>query len=181
MKPEVRKMEIIVNNTRIELLQGDITELEVDAIVNAANNRLWMGGGVAGAIKKKGGRIIEEEAVKQGPIPIGEAVATSAGKLKAKYVIHAAGMGTDLRTDEEKIKNSTLNSLKRAEELKIESIAFPSIGTGVGGFPMNKAAHIMLDTTIDYVKSTTSVKRVIFVLYGHKAYTAFEKVLSTKI
>ncbi|UCE39501.1 MAG: macro domain-containing protein [Thermoplasmata archaeon] len=172
-------MEIKIGNTTITLQQGDITEIEADAIVNAANNHLWMGGGVAGAIKRKGGKIIEDEAVKLGPIPIGEAVATTAGKLNAKYVIHAAGMGTDLKTDEEKIRNATLNSLKRANELKIKSIAFPSIGTGVGGFPLDTAADIMLRCAIEHVKKDTSLENVIFVLYQKDAYKIFENVLGS--
>lgn len=170
-------MEIKIKNTRIYLQQGDITEFEAEAIVNAANNHLWMGGGVAGAIKRKGGKKIEEEAVKLGPIPVGEAVVTSAGSLKAKYVIHAAGMGTDLKTDEKKIQSATQNSLKRADELKIESIAFPSIGTGVGGFPMDEAAEIMLKVAMAHAKEETSLKRITFVLYGNSAYEMFEKVL----
>ena len=173
-------MEIKINKTTINLQEGDITEIKADAIVNAANNRLWMGGGVAGAIKRKGGKIIEDEAVKLGPIPIGEAVVTSAGKLNARYVIHAAGMGTDLKTDEDKIKNATLNSLRRAKELKIESIAFPSIGTGVGGFPLEKAAEIMLRAIITYAKEETSLSRIIIVLYGEKAFDKFENVLSAQ-
>lgn len=171
-------LEIIVGNAIINILQGDITEVKADAIVNAANNRLWMGGGVAGAIKRKGGKSIEDEAMRLGPIPIGEAVATSAGTLNARYVIHAAGMGTDLRTDEEKIRDATLNSLKRADELGIESIAFPSIGTGVGGFSMEKAADIMLRTAITHIKGKTSLKNVTFVLYGKEAYETFERVLT---
>lgn len=170
-------MAIRVDDTTISLIEGDITEVEVDAIVNAANNQLWMGGGVAGAIKRKGGKIIEDEAVKLGPIPIGEAVATSAGKLKAKYVIHAAGMGADLRTDEEKIKAATLNSLKRADELKLESIAFPLIGTGVGGFPTKIAAEIMLSCIINYIGGKTSLKDIIFVLFKKDALTTFDKVM----
>ncbi len=171
-------MDLKIGSSTISLRKGDITEIEADAIVNAANNHLWMGGGVAGAIKRKGGKVIEKEAVKLGPIPIGEAVATTAGNLKAKYVIHAAGMGTDLRTDEMKIKNATLNSLKRCDELNIESIAFPSIGTGVGGFPVDRAADIMLQTTISHLKGRTSLKNVIFVLHGRNAYDAFKNVLS---
>jgi O-acetyl-ADP-ribose deacetylase (regulator of RNase III) len=171
-------MELTLNNTTIKLHQGDITEFEADAIVNAANNHLWMGAGVAGAIKRKGGQIIEDEAVKLGPIPIGEAVATSAGKLKAKYVIHAAGMGTDLKTDETKIRSATLNSLKRAEELKIKSIAFPSIGTGVGAFPIARAAGIMLEEAIEKIKSGCSLDLIAFVLYEKNAYAAFAKALS---
>jgi O-acetyl-ADP-ribose deacetylase (regulator of RNase III) len=171
-------MDMKIGRKTLNIIQGDITEVRADAIVNAANNHLWMGGGVAGAIKRKGGKIIEEEAVRQGPIPIGEAVATSAGKLNARYVIHAAGMGTDLKTDENKIRDATLNSLRRAGELKIESIAFPSIGTGVGGFPMDRAADIMLSTTINHLKEKTSLRRVTFVLYGDEAFKTFEKVLS---
>ena len=166
-----------VGDTIIALVNGDITEIEADAIVNAANNHLWMGSGVAGALKRKGGSEIEDEAVKCGPIPIGEAVATSAGALSAKYVIHAAGMGPDLQTDEIKIKNATKNSLLRAEELKLKSIAFPSIGTGVGGFPMERAADIMLQTTIEHIKVRTNLKKIIFVLHGNEAYTKFENAL----
>ena len=105
-------MQKNLSEVKIKLVQGDITDQEVDAIVNAANNHLWMGAGVAGAIKRKGGKEIEDEAMNKGPIPIGEAVVTCAGKLKAKYVIHAAVMGQDLITNEEYIKNATLNSLK---------------------------------------------------------------------
>lgn len=171
------QMEILVRETQIELFQGDITQVEADAIVNSANNRLWMGAGVAGAIKSKGGQDIEDEAVSKGPIPIGEAVATSAGRLKTKYVIHAAGMGTDLRTDQIKIKNATKNSLLRADELNLKSIAFPSIGTGVGGFAEDEAADIMLRCAIEHVKGKTSLKRIIFVLYGASTYETFENVL----
>jgi O-acetyl-ADP-ribose deacetylase (regulator of RNase III) len=170
-------MKITVGEKQIALLKGDITQVEADAIVNAANNRLWMGAGVAGAIKSEGGQEIEDEAVSKGPIPIGEAVATKAGRLKAKYVIHAAGMGTDLKTDETKIKNATKNSLLRADELKLESIAFPSIGTGVGGFSEDHAADIMLKCAIAHVKEKTSLKRITFVLYGASTYETFEKVL----
>ena len=159
---------------KIELFLGDITDLEVDAIVNAANNYLVMGSGVAGAIKRKGGKIIEEEAVRQAPIPIGEAVYTTAGNLKAKYVIHAAGMGRDLRTNALYIKNSTLNSLKRAEELKLKSIAFPAIGTGVGGFPIEECAKVMIATVKDYLTQTKSIQRVIFALFDKQGYEVFE-------
>ncbi|MCK4428050.1 MAG: macro domain-containing protein, partial [candidate division Zixibacteria bacterium] len=143
-------MEKNISGVKIKVVQGDITEIEVDAIVNAANNHLWMDAGVAGAIKRRGGKEIEDEAMKKGPIPVGEAVVTSAGGLKAKYVIHAAVMGQDLVTKEEYIKNATQNSLKRAEELEIESIAFPAFGTGVGGFPTDECARIMLDQVKDF-------------------------------
>jgi O-acetyl-ADP-ribose deacetylase (regulator of RNase III) len=163
-------MEKNLSGLKIKLVQGDITDQETDAIVNAANNHLWMGAGVAGAIKRKGGKEIEDEAMKKGPIPIGEAIVTSAGKLKAKYVIHAAVMGQDLTTNEEYIKNATLNSLKRAEELKIKSIAFPAFGTGVGGFPLDRCAQIMLDQVKDFSKKTKYLREVLFVPFDKKSY-----------
>ena len=163
-------MEKNISGVKIKVVQGDITEIEVDAIVNAANNHLWMDAGVAGAIKRRGGKEIEDEAMKKGPIPVGEAVVTSAGGLKAKYVIHAAVMGQDLVTKEEYIKNATQNSLKRAEELEIESIAFPAFGTGVGGFPMDKCARIMLDQAKDFSKKVKYLKEVLFVLFDKKSY-----------
>ena len=162
---------------KIMLYLGDITDLSTDAIVNAANNHLVMGSGVAGAIKKKGGQIIEDEAVKKGPISIGEAVWTTAGDLKAKYVIHAAGMGRDLKTDATYIKDSTLNSLKRADELKLTSIAFPAIGTGVGGFPTDECAGILRDVARGYLQKAETLKTVIFALFDKGSYEIFEKEL----
>jgi len=170
-------MEKKIREVTIELYQGDITELEVDAIVNAANNHLWMGAGVAGAIKRKGGKIIEDEAVAQGPIPIGEAVLTTAGKLPAKYVIHAAGMGRDLRTDARKVRESTRNSLLRAEEKKLSSIAFPAIGTGVGGLSYKECARAMLEAVVNHISKRTSLNRVIFALFDSAAYQAFQEEL----
>ena len=161
----------------IRLFQGDITTLEVEAVVNAANNHLWMGGGVAGAIKRKGGREIEEEAVRQGPIPIGEAVVTGAGRLAARFVIHAAVMGMDLVTDPEKIATATRNSLRRAEELKLKSIAFPALGTGVGGIPYREAARTMLDVVKEHLAGESVLEQVVFALFGEEAYGAFLSVL----
>jgi O-acetyl-ADP-ribose deacetylase (regulator of RNase III) len=158
---------------KITPIQGDITEQEVDAVVNAANDHLWMGAGVAGAIKRKGGTEIEKEAMDKGPIPVGEAVVTSAGNLKAKYVIHAAIMGQDLRTSEEYIKNATINSLKRAEELRIGSIAFPAFGTGVGGFSIDECARIMLDAVRDFIKRAKYLDEVRFVLFDQTSYDAW--------
>lgn len=160
----------------IELIEGDITQVEADALVNAANNRLLMGGGVAGAIRRAGGKEIEEEAVKKGPIPIGQAVATGAGRLKAKYVIHAAVMGLDFQTDAEKIRAATRNSLLRGEELGIKSIAFPALGTGVGGFPLDECARIMLGEVREHLQGKTGLERVIFVLRGEEAYQAFRAI-----
>src|ERR671919_2015083 len=123
-----------VGATTLEVVQGDITACTVDAIVNAANNHLWMGAGVAGAIKRQGGQVIEDEAVRQGPIAIGEAVVTGGGSLKARYVIHAAAMGQDLVTNADFIRQATIHSLQHAIDLGLASIALPALGTGVGGF-----------------------------------------------
>ena len=119
-------------NTEFKIVEGDITEFAVEAIVNAANNELWMGGGVAGAIKRKVDSVLRDEALKQGPIEVGGAVATSAGALKSKYVIHAATIGMDFKTDELKVRSSCASALKEAERLKVRSIAFPALGCGVG-------------------------------------------------
>jgi O-acetyl-ADP-ribose deacetylase (regulator of RNase III) len=150
---------------RIRCVRGDITQLKVEALVNAAHNHLHMGAGVAGALKRVGGREIEEEAVKKGPIPVGEALATG--------VIHAAVMGADLRTDAEKIRSATRNSLLRAKELGVKSIAYPALGTGVGGFPYAEAAGSMLDETRKQLAAGSSLEEVIFVLWGDEAYRAF--------
>ncbi|MGB7061633.1 MAG: macro domain-containing protein [Candidatus Zixiibacteriota bacterium] len=163
-------MQKRLGKIEIKLIQGDITEQEFDAIVNAANNHLWMGVGVAGAIKRKGGVEIEQEAMSKGPIPVGEAVVTGAGSLKAKYVIHAAVMGQDLKTSEEHIRNGTLNALKRAEELKIKSIAFPAFGTGVGGFPADECARIMFNAVKDFSQEAEFVEEVRFVLFDKASY-----------
>ncbi len=162
----------------IVLHRGDITSLDADAIVNAANNALWMGGGVAGAIKRAGGQGIEDEAVRQAPIPVGEAVVTGAGSLKARYVIHAAVMATDLVTDADKIRSATRNSLRRAEELGLKSIAFPALGTGVGRFPYEKVAEIMIDTVSDYLAGDSGLEEVIFALFDDEAFEAFETRLA---
>jgi len=166
-----------IKNTEIKIVQGDITELRVDAIVNAANNKLLMGGGVAGAIRKKGGKIIEDEAVKKGPIEIGGAVASGAGSLPAKYVIHAATMGMDFATDEVKIRNSCKSSLEVAEDLSIKSIAFPALGCGVGGFPLLASAKIMAQEAFRHLKErkSTSLKEVIFCLFDLEAFDIFNK------
>lgn len=165
-----------MTDSKIEIIQGDITKQDVDAIVNAANNHLWMGAGTAGAIVRAGGREIEDEAIRQGPIEVGEAVVTGSGDLACKHVIHAAAMGQDLFTSAEKIRASTENALKRAEELGIGSIAFPALGTGVGGFDYSQAAEIMLTVCYERSGSARSVRTVRFVLFDHKAYEAFEQV-----
>lgn len=170
-------MELNIKGRRIILRQGDITEQNTEAIVNAANNQLWMGAGVAGAVKRRGGKEIEDEAVKYAPIPVGEAVVTKGGRLKARYVIHAAVMGEDLITDEEKIKAATENSLKRALELGLKSISFPALGTGVGGFPVGKAASVMLKVTWEHLNGETTLQDVYFVLFDEVTFRSFAKEL----
>jgi len=171
------KIEKYFNDKKIVLFQGDITNLEIDAIVNAANNNLWMGSGVAGAIKSKGGIEIEKEAMKKGPIQVGGAIVTTAGNLKAKYVIHAAVMGQDLQTNEKYIRDATLNSLKRAEELNLSSIAFPALGTGVGGFPLDKCADLMISITAGFFRDSKYVKEVHFALFRKEDFNVFTLVL----
>ena len=166
---------------KVEVCRGDITQLELDSLVNAANNRLWMGGGVAGALKRAGGKEIEVEAVKKGPIPIGEAVVTGAGKLKARYIIHAAVMGQDLKTDAQKVRQATRNSLLRGDELGLKSMAFPALGTGVGGFPLDECARIMISEVRQYSAKKTGLERVVFVLYDEPACQAFKQELDTQL
>jgi O-acetyl-ADP-ribose deacetylase len=155
----------------LEVAEGDITSLEVDAIANAANNHLWMGSGVAGAIKRAGGEEIEREAVTQGPIEVGDAVATSAGQLTARWVIHGAVMGQDLRTDAELVRRTTQSCLRVADELGAESLALPAFGTGVGGFPLDECARTMVDAVRAY--EPRSLQRVVFAVFGADAKTAF--------
>jgi O-acetyl-ADP-ribose deacetylase (regulator of RNase III)/ADP-ribose pyrophosphatase YjhB (NUDIX family) len=165
-----------IKDTEIKVLLGDITELKADAIVNAANNKGVMGGGVAGAIKKKGGKVIEEEAVRKCPINIGEATFTSAGSLKAKYVIHAATMDMSFKTDEVKIRNSCRNSFRVADELGVKSIVFPALGCGTGGFPLLASAKIMAQESWRYLREEkTGLKEITFCLYDQEAYDAFDK------
>lgn len=165
-----------ISGCEISVVKNDITTLDVDAIVNAANNRLVMGGGVAGAIKRKGGNGIEDEAVKKGPIEIGQAIFTSGGNLKAGYVIHAATVGMDFKTDEVKIRRSYLNSLKVAEELKIKSMAVPALGCGVGGFGLLASAKIMAQETLKHLRmGGSSLNEIIFCLYDDEAFDIFNK------
>lgn len=165
-----------IKNTEIKVLMGDITELRTDAIVNAANNKLVMGGGVAGAIKIKGGKIIEEEAIKKAPIEIGQAIQTGAGELAAKYIIHAATMGMDFKTDEIMIRNACKNSLRLAGELKINSIVFPALGCGTGGFEFLASAKIMAQEVLKYLRQQEApLKEIIFCLYNLEAFTIFKK------
>jgi O-acetyl-ADP-ribose deacetylase (regulator of RNase III) len=161
----------------IEVVEADITALPVDAIANPANDRLWMGAGVAGAIKRAGGEEIEREAVAKGPVEVGDAVATGAGRLQASWVVHGAVMGQDLRTDAEKIRRTTRRCLEVADELGAESLALPAFGTGVGGFPADEAARVMADVVTAY--EPRSLQRVVFAVRGVDVRRAFETALGS--
>jgi O-acetyl-ADP-ribose deacetylase (regulator of RNase III) len=162
---------------KLEVWQGDIATLEADAIANAANDRLWMGAGVAGALKRAGGEEIEQEAMAIGGIPIGTAVATTAGRLRARLVIHGAVMGQDLRTDADLIRRTTRSCLEVADELGARSLALPAFGTGVGGFALVECARIMVDEV--RIFPSQSLELVIFAVYGDEAYEAFSSALSS--
>ncbi|MDP9262428.1 MAG: macro domain-containing protein [Actinomycetota bacterium] len=161
---------------KLEVIDGDIAALAVDAVANAANNHLWMGAGVAGALKRAGGDEIEHEAVSKGPIAVGEAVATGAGRLPAKWVIHGAVMGQDLRTNAQLIEQTTLNVLGLADELGAESLALPAFGTGVGGFPLDECARLMVSAVRSHEPRT--LRRVVFAVFGEDARRAFEGALA---
>ena len=160
----------------LEVVEGDITALDVDAVANAGNDHLWMGAGVAGAIKRVGGDEIEREAVAKGPIPVGTAVATGAGRLPARYVIHGAVMGQDLRTNAELIERTTRSCLEVADELGCESLALPAFGTGVGGFPIDECARIMAGVARDHHPRT--LRRVVFAVFGSEGAAAFRDALA---
>ena len=161
---------------KVRISQGDITDRALDAIVNAANNDLILGAGVAGAIRSKGGPEIQEECDRIGRIPLGEAAVTTGGKLRAKLVIHAASMHLGGRTSEENLRASTRNSLRRASERKVESIGFPAIGTGIAGFPLDRCAQVMLEEVRDHLMGETSVRMVEFVLFDRAALDTFKTV-----
>ena len=161
-------------NLRVRVAEGDLCAYEGDCVVNAANNHFWMGAGVAGALKRAGGAEIEREAVAQGPLPVGGAVLTGAGRLKARYVVHGAVMGQDLVTGEEPIRAATEACLALCRDRGIRSVAFPAFGTGVGGFPLEACARIMLGEVERFAAHPGSVREVAFLLFGAAAYRAFE-------
>lgn len=174
-------MEYKIGRTTIKLYQGDITELDTEAIVNAANVSLIMGGGVAGAIRRKGGPSIQEECHRIGGTSVGQAVVTGAGNLKAKYVIHAVGPRYGEGDEDEKLKNATLNALKRAQEKRMKSIALPAISTGIFGFPLDRAAKIMVKTVKDFLAISSSLKLIVFALFDKEVYDIFAKELKKQL
>jgi O-acetyl-ADP-ribose deacetylase (regulator of RNase III) len=169
----------------VELVEGDITELEADAIVNAANEYLKHGGGVAAAIVRKGGWVIQEESdryvMEHGPVPVGGVAVTGAGRLKAKYVIHAVGPRYGDPQGDEKLASAIRNSLLKAEELSLESIALPAISTGVFGYPYERCARIMARVLKEFAPSAKSLKKVIVCLYGREAYETFRRVFEEEL
>jgi O-acetyl-ADP-ribose deacetylase (regulator of RNase III) len=157
----------------VDVLQGDLTEQDVDAIVNAANNDLILGGGVAGAIARRGGPTIQAECRAIGPIEVGGAAITAGGQLKARFVVHAASMRLGGRTSADSLRRSTRRSLELASERGLRSIAFPAVGTGIAGFPLDDCARIMLEEVVMHGGQATSLKEVRFVLFGNEAEAAF--------
>ena len=159
----------------LEVVEGDIAALEVDAIGNAANDHLWMGAGVAGAIKRAGGETIESEAVAKGPIPLGTAVVTGAGRLAARHVIHGAVMGQDLITNADLVARTTRSCLEVADELGCRSLALPAFGTGVGGFPVEDCARLMVAEARGF--DAERLEHLIFAVFGPAAERAFRAEL----
>ncbi len=162
----------------LALWNGDICDLEVDAIVNPANDTLWMSTGVAGAIKRRGGDAIEFAAVRQAPVPLGSAIVTGAGSLAARWVIHAVSLDHQRRTSAEIIERAIRSALTRARELGVETLAIPALGTGVGGFPLDEAARITVDTVRAEVGRLPQLQTVTFALRGAAAYEAFRAALA---
>jgi len=163
---------------KVILQQGDITDADVEAVVNAANTHLQLGAGVAGAIRRKGGPAIQQECDAIGPISLGEAATTSGGQLKARYVIHAASMHLGGLTTEGSLGDSTVNSLKRTIEKQLTSLAFPALGTGIAGFPLDRCAQIMLAEVRKHLNGPTSLQRILFVLFDEAAFKVFQRTLT---
>jgi O-acetyl-ADP-ribose deacetylase (regulator of RNase III) len=163
---------------RIELWNGDICDLEVDAIVNPANLSLWMSTGVSGAIKRAGGDAIEFAAVRQAPVPLGESIVTPAGSLAAKAVIHAVSLDRDRRTSGAVIEAAVRSAMARAREIGATSVAFPALGTGVGGFPLDDAARITVETVREELARSPNIEHVTFALRGAAPYEAFQAAIA---
>jgi O-acetyl-ADP-ribose deacetylase (regulator of RNase III) len=169
--------KITIGNAKIKLTQGDITELETDAIVNAANAQLILGGGVAGAIRRKGGPTIQEECNKIGGTIVGGAVITTGGNLKARHVIHAVGPRMGEGKEDRKLHNAVINSLKLMDQNGLKSIAFPAISTGIFGYPIERCSKVMISTVKEYLSGDTQIEEVIFCLYSSPDYEVFDNDL----
>lgn len=166
-----------INGKILKVIEGNIALLDVEAIVNAANKSLILGGGVAGAIRNFGGPTIQEECNEIESIEVGDAVITSGGNLKAKYVIHAAGPVYGEGDEDHKLKRAVLNSFKIASKYKIKNIAFPAISTGIFHFPIQRCSEIMFEVAINYLRENEYPKEVVFCLFGEKAFSVFENAL----
>ncbi|MBI5038001.1 MAG: macro domain-containing protein [Candidatus Kerfeldbacteria bacterium] len=164
---------------KIALVQGDITAVEADAIVNPANSELVHGGGLAGVLATAGGEQIQEDSDQIGPIAIGEAAVTRAGKLKCTYLIHAASMSLGGRTSETTLRAALTNAYRRASELNIQTIAFPSVGTGYGGYPVEKAAQIQMECAHDFLSSHPNFQKITFVLHSADDFQAFQSAYNS--
>ncbi len=171
-------LEFTLGRTTLDIAEGDISSERVDAVVNAANDELWMGAGVAGALKRRGGAEIETEAMAQGPVTPGNCVVTGGGRLAARYVVHAVVMAQDLRTSPDLIDRATRNALNAAADRGLASIALPALGTGVGGFPIDQCARIMIAAVRGHAESEHPVPRVRNILYGRPAFDAFARAAS---
>lgn len=169
--------EITVNMSKIRLVQGDITELENDVIVNAANAQLILGGGVAGAIRRKGGPSIQEECNKIGGTFVGGAVITTGGNLKARHVIHAVGPRMGEGEEDSKLRNAVINSLKLMDQNGLKTIAFPAISTGIFGYPIERCSKVMISAAKEYLSGDTQIEEVIFCLYSNPDYEVFNNDL----
>lgn len=168
-------MKIQIHQTAVVLKRSDITEEDTDAIVNAANSHLQHGGGVAGAIVRKGGDVIQRESDRVGHVPVGSAAITGAGRLKARHVIHAVGPRMGEGNEDEKLRNATLASLRVAEQNNIQTIAFPAISTGIFGYPIDRCSRIMLTAVKEYCESSTAISEIRFCLFDSDALQVFEQ------
>lgn len=171
------KVTVLRDRTQLELVEGDITELDVDGIVNAANDQLQLGTGVAGAIRSKGGPSIQEECDRIGGTPVGTAVMTGAGNLKARWVIHAVGPRMGEGDEDKKLAAAVRAALALADRRGLKSIALPAISTGNFGFPVQRAARIMLTEAHRFLQGGTKLERVVLCLYGQEVFDIFKSEL----
>jgi len=174
-------MRVEIDGRTLELLEGDLTEMDTDAIVNAANEHLVLGGGVAGAIARKGGPAIQRECDAIGGTPVGTAVITTGGRLRARHVIHAVGPRMGEGREDAKLESATRQSLDVAEANGLASIAFPAVSTGIFGYPIDRCARIMLAVALERLRSATALQRIVFCLFGRDAYEVFESTLQSLV
>ncbi len=167
--------------TQLRMVKGDITQADADAIVNSANNDLVLGGGVSGAIRRVAGTAVQDECAKIGTIPLGTAVVTGGGQLKAQWIIHAAVNPLGLWSDPKSVRNATRAALRKAEEKQVKRLAFPAIGTGAGALPVERCADILIDEVLRHCGGETALEEVMFVLYDEKPYAIFEERFNQRL